>query len=214
MLRILAIIFVIVAINGCKPKQEQHAKKEQPAEHEQRAKPRTIHEAAMIGDANSLEEFLKAGVGVNARERLFSSTPLHFAATEGQKEITQILVTKGADVNATNKNGITPLMCAMMGQGDCKEVAEILIAHGANINAQDSMGQTPLHVAILNGQPNMVILLLEKGADVNIKMNNGETPLDFATSLSQEHFRFGSPMAAKKKDFEKCAELLQQHKAK
>jgi ankyrin repeat protein len=204
-LQIMAITFIAVAIVGCRTK-----------EHEQQVKPKptSIHQAAMVGDINSLEEFLKAGVDINAREKFSLSTSLHFAATEGQKEIAQILVTKGADVNATNKNGITPLMCAMMGQGDCKEVAEFLIAHGANINAKDSMGKTSLHVAILNGQSDMVILLLAKGADVNVRMNNGETPLDFATSLSKEHFRFGSPMAAKKKAFGKCAEILRQHQTR
>ena len=202
-LKVAIIAFIVIIILDCKPKiKEQQS---------QQPKPRSIHYAAMIGDINSLEEFLKAGVEVNARDKFSSSTPLHFAE---QKEIAQILIAKGADVNATNKAGITPLMCTMMGQGDCKEVAEILIANGANINAKDSAGRTPLHIAILNGQPDMVMLLLAKGADVNVKMNDGKTPLDFAISLSQEHFRFGSPMAAKKKDFEKCVELLQQHKTK
>jgi ankyrin repeat protein len=195
--------FIVIIILGCKPKiKEQQS---------QQPKPRSIHYAAMIGDVNSLEEFLKAGVGVDTRDKFSASTPLHFAE---RKEIAQILVARGADVNATNKAGITPLMCAMMGRGDCKEIAEILIAHGANINAQDSAGRTPLHGAVLNGQPNMVVLLLAKGADVNVRMNNGKTPLDFAISLSQEHFRFGSPMAAKKKDFEECVKLLQQHGTK
>ena len=166
----------------------------------------------MIGDVNSLEEFLKASVNVDARDEFGSSTPLHCAAIQGQKRITQILIANGADVNATNKAGLTPLMCAMNGLGDYKEVAEILIAHGANINAKDSAGRTPLHIAVFNGQPTMVMLLLAKGANVNAKMNNGETPLDFATSLSQEHFRFGSFMAAKKKDFEECVKILQQHR--
>jgi ankyrin repeat protein len=201
-LQIMTITFIIVAVNGCKPKEQEQQVK---------PKPMSIHHAAMIGDINSLEEFLKAGVGVDARERLFSSTPLHFAE---RKEIAQILIAKGADVNATNKNGITPLMCTMMGRGDCKEVAEILIANGANINAKDCMGKAPLHIAVLNGQPDMVMLLLAKRADVNVRMNNGETPLDLATSLSQEHFRFGSSMANRKKAFEKCVELLQQHRAK
>ena len=205
-LKVAIIAFIVIIILGCKPKiKEQQS---------QQPKPRSIHYAAMIGNVNSLEEFLKAGVGVDARDEFGSSTPLHCAAIQGQKEITQILVAKGANVNATNKAGITPLMCAVMGQGDCKEVTEILIANGANINTQDSAGRTPLHIAILNGQPNMVMLLLEKGADVNVRMNNGETPLDFATSLSQEHFRFGSSMANRKKAFEKCVELLQQHRVK
>jgi ankyrin repeat protein len=206
-LKVATIVFVAIIVISCKQKDQ--------GQEEQAAQPRSIHYAALTGNKAALEEFLKVGVGVDSRDKFWAATPLHFAAGQGQKEITQILIAKGADVNAKDKKGATPLMYAMKGRVGAKEVTDLLIANGADINAKaSSTGYTPLHVAVLNGQPEMVTFLLEKGADVNAKMDDGQTPLDLAISLSQKHFRWGSAMASRKKEFEKCAQLLQQYKPK
>jgi len=67
----------------------------------------------------------------------------------GQKEIAELLIAAGADVNAKNDNGWTPLHNAA---GNNKEVVELLIAKGADLNAKvkggDHKGATPLDVAI------------------------------------------------------------------
>jgi len=59
--------------------------------------------------------------------------------------VVELLIAKGADISAKNKNGCTPLHAAAL--GDQKEVVELLIAKGANINAKDNDGHTPLHTA-------------------------------------------------------------------
>ena len=51
---------------------------------------------------------------------------------------------------------------------------------GGSVDAIFPNGMTPLHAAALNGQKDLVLLLIEKGADVNAKTRNGWTPSDVA----------------------------------
>ena len=56
----------------------------------------------------------------------------------GHKEVVELLIAKGADVNAKNDGGYTPLhQAAINGH---KEIAELLIEKGANVNAKDGIG--------------------------------------------------------------------------
>ena len=55
-------------------------------------------------------------------------TPLHWAASEGRKEVVELLLAEGADVNAKRDNGETPLDAAIS-QYQTK-VADILRKHG------------------------------------------------------------------------------------
>jgi ankyrin repeat protein len=68
-------------------------------------------------------------------------TPLPFAAGNGHKEIVELLIAEGADVNVKDNNGWTPLHTAT------KEIAELLIAKGVDVNAKDDFGRTPLDFA-------------------------------------------------------------------
>ena len=63
-------------------------------------------------------------------------TPLLLAAT---KEVVELLIANGADVNAKGKEGETLLHFPKT-----KEIAELLIAAGADVNARDEYGDTPL----------------------------------------------------------------------
>jgi len=73
-------------------------------------------------------------------------TPLHYAAWNGHKEVAELLIAKGADVNAKVAIwGRTPLHFAAW--NGHKEVAELLIENGAEVNAKDNYGRTPLDLA-------------------------------------------------------------------
>ncbi|MBD2568541.1 ankyrin repeat domain-containing protein [Anabaena lutea] len=92
------------------------------------------------------------------------------------KEIAELLIDKGADINTKNNQGQTPLHNV-----HSREIAELLIAKGADVNAKDHQGQTPLSSLSQqynsNNNKEIAELLIAKGADVNTKNNQGQTPL-------------------------------------
>ncbi len=74
-------------------------------------------------------------------------TALHWyaASKKDYRDIIKILLAHGADVNAKDNTGRTPLdIVAMNGT---PQKAAFLIAHGADINAQTNLGATPLMTA-------------------------------------------------------------------
>ena len=79
------------------------------------------------------------------QDAVTGSTPLHWVAHNGDKELAQLLLADRADPNAKNSAGETPLHVAAA-RGN-REMAELLLAHGADPNAKDNFGQTPLRVA-------------------------------------------------------------------
>jgi ankyrin repeat protein len=135
----------------------------------------SIHGAADRGDIEAVKQHLAAGTDVNAKNRS-GETPLFFAAT---KEITELLIAKGADVDAKD-DGWTPLHAAV-DEGH-KEVVELLITKGADVNAKDKRGSTSLFFAATK---EITELLIAKGADVNAKNRSGSTPLHSAATRGQ-----------------------------
>jgi ankyrin repeat protein len=163
----------------------------------------SIHQAAKDGNIEAVKQHLAAGTDVNAKDD-DGYTPLdlaidyeeietadllrkhggkhgtiHIAILGGDAEGVKEFLAGGADVNAKNQRGWTPLHGAAV--DGSKEVGELLIAKGADVNAKDKHGRTPLHFTSNYGQKEITELLIAKGADVNAKSKPGDTPLDFAT---------------------------------
>jgi cytohesin len=70
----------------------------------------SIHDAALYGEIEAVQQHLAAGTDVNAKSvQRGGNTPLHTAARYGHTEIAALLIAKGADVNAKDNNGETPL---------------------------------------------------------------------------------------------------------
>jgi cytohesin len=112
-----------------------------------------IFEAIESGDAVLVRQYLASGADINIRKdygkgtplELKAATPLHLAATTGNKEIVEMLLASGANVNAKAEDDITPLHIAQL--IDNKEIVNLLIANGADINARDKYGLTPMDIA-------------------------------------------------------------------
>ena len=107
-------------------------------------------------------------------------TLLIIAALNGHANIVEVLLEKGANVNAVDSEGWTPLHFAA--QNGHASVVEVLLEKGANVNAVNSKGCTPLHSAVWGGHESVVKVLIQAGANVNAVDKYGRTPLDYAKS--------------------------------
>lgn len=109
-------------------------------------------------------------------------TPLHLAAFSiKHKQIVEMLVNKGADVNAQPASGATPLFFAVI--RDQKDDVQFLLDHGANVNLPDAYGDTCLDMALRLQYTSVIPILLDKGADINAVDQSQHRPLSYALGM-------------------------------
>ncbi|XP_013377901.1 PREDICTED: ankyrin repeat domain-containing protein 27 isoform X2 [Chinchilla lanigera] len=108
-------------------------------------------------------------------------TPLHVAALCGQATLIDLLVSKGAVVNATDYHGSTPLHLAC--QRGYQSVTLLLLHYKASAEVQDNNGNTPLHLACTYGHEDCVKALVYydvQSCRLDIGNEKGDTPLHIA----------------------------------
>ena len=104
---------------------------------------------------------------------------LHFAALENDMEAARWLIANGAEVNAKNSIGGTPLHDAA-GE-NAGAAAKLLIDNGAEVNAKNrTYDLTPLHTAASFNAADVAKVLIDNGAEVSAKNKSGQTPLHLA----------------------------------
>jgi tetratricopeptide (TPR) repeat protein len=107
----------------------------------------TLLLAARLGDVTTIERLLNQGVAVDAIDPQTGQTPLHQAAERGQSAAVKVLVDHGADVNARDKSGDTPLHLAIVEAvlKDRRDLVELLVEAGADVHGKGfTFGQTPI----------------------------------------------------------------------
>ncbi|KAI1713987.1 ankyrin repeats (3 copies) domain-containing protein [Ditylenchus destructor] len=111
-------------------------------------------------------------------------TPLMYAAYLGHKEISQLLLSQGANPEACNEDGQTAIMlAASCGSVD---VINVLIKHNAKANHQDKFGRSSLHYAIKYNQTKITEILLIQRADPNLPDFESMTPTLMACQVGNE----------------------------
>ncbi len=144
---------------------------------------RKIKEAISKGDADFIRHQLMQGMDPGSFKH--GTGALTHAMILGQEEIVKLLILYGADLNAKNMQGWTPLMWAT----ECgrTKVVRMLLNHGADALAKDHDGDTALMIAAYHGNEEIVKSLLEKDDRVSMKDYNGRNALSIAKAQGHEN---------------------------
>ncbi|KAL5084943.1 hypothetical protein Trisim1_011297 [Trichoderma cf. simile WF8] len=111
-------------------------------------------------------------------------TDLIIASYHGHSALVKLLIEKGADMEAQDDDGQTPLSRAA--ENGHEATVKVLIEKGADVEAMDNDGAVPLWWAAENGHEATVKLLIEKGANIEAKDRHGQAPLSRAAQNGHE----------------------------
>jgi len=138
--------------------------------------------AVELGDTRTVRNWLDEGLSPEfMSERL--GTGLMIAAWEGNLAMMELFVSRGANVNRTNRNGEQALQLAAW--NGHLEAVKWLLEHGAAISRTGKQWSA-LHYAVFAGHKDVARLLIERGADVNGRAPNDATVLMMAAREGQE----------------------------
>ena len=124
----------------------------------------SLHEACQQGKIRKVRELLdEANVQdvINTGAGVFGYSPLHEATSSRKAEIIELLLHKGADVDAKSNGDYTPLHIASS-IGDLRCI-ETLLKYDANVTVIDEFGKTPHGTATLNRRRRAARLLKTAG---------------------------------------------------
>jgi len=138
-------------------------------------KAQEIFDAVKNDDVARVKQLLEKDASWTSLKDASGNSQLHMAAARGSLPITELLLSEGADINATNIELNTPLHAAIQNGRD--EVSRFLIKNGADLNKHNASGYTPLHSAALDNRRAIAEALIAKGADIESKSNQQYTPL-------------------------------------
>ena len=173
-----------------------------------------IHTAAKNGDVEEIRRLLKQGADIHSRA-IGASTPgltaLHIATIHDHPEAVSFLISKGAEVNARDTYGRTPLyeaksveVAKILLKNDADvhtedyinnftplhnvksvEIATVLLENDSELNTKSDGDWTPLHVKILEKQTTLALFFINQGADIHIQNTDGNTPLHLAVEKEE-----------------------------
>jgi ankyrin repeat protein len=140
-----------------------------------------LHLAAVLDDEDAVRIVLRGGADIDLRTNTthwaqasyadgIGYTALYLAIRREHNHMVQLLLEKGANVNAGPPEYFTALHAAA--EWGNEEVVQALLQRGADIDAKykggdDDCGYTALHVAAEQGHEHIVRILLQEGADPN-----------------------------------------------
>jgi ankyrin repeat protein len=112
---------------------------------------------------------------VNLRDKTTGTTALDHAVDNGNREMVELLLSRGANVNARNGSGRTALM--RIGEEATSDLVWDLLNAGAEVNFKSETGETALITAAYQNNVEALKALLDAGADVSNKDEDGQTAL-------------------------------------
>lgn len=131
----------------------------------------------------AIQDLVAQGAELNATVDKTGETSLHLAARYARADAAKRLLDAGADANAQDNTGRTPLHAAVA--ADALGVFQILLRNRAtNLNARMHEGTTPLILAARLAIEGMVQDLISAEADINAADNSGKTALHWAAAVN------------------------------
>ena len=134
------------------------------------------------GDIEACRRQLVDGAEPNQTEGRLARTPLHIAAKKGHCEIAELLIERGADVNASVAFGAPISSAADAGHED---MVRLLLDHAA-APVTDSTGRSAVHWAAMRGHAGVIRILLESGFSPDTpETGTRHTPLHKAAAFGE-----------------------------
>jgi ankyrin repeat protein len=172
----------------------------------------TFFQLCRAGDINRLLLFLQGQRNVqemlDATDMQQARTGLHFAVDEGNSQVAEYLLNKGAKVDARDRTLRTPLHIACL--KGYPTIAKLLLDFNADPLERNSSGLTMLHMAVCAGSTlsslELIVLLCRADSDlVHLKDHTGRTPLHFSvfnqqpdmTKILQKLVQYGADVNAR-----------------
>lgn len=131
--------------------------------------------ARILLTGNDVHEFINKTKSTDENKY----TVLHVSAKNGSEEIFNLLLSAGADVNAQDAVGFTPLHTLACYNSNIR-LMKMLLDSGADVNAVNNHGLTTLHFAVMKSRAAETEFLISRGAQVNARDERGLTPLHYA----------------------------------
>lgn len=141
-----------------------------------------------------IEFLINNGADINSCQSYLKETPLHriCARVKPKIDIVQLLLDRGAKVNAENISGKTPVFYCNFSYS--VELLNLLVKYGADINHTDKYKNTILHDDFSNYSTGnfeeFLKVLISLGFDINSKNNMGHTPLYLCQNKQVENILF------------------------
>src|SRR5215475_1161753 len=138
--------------------------------------------AAAKGHTTIAQKLIDSGADVKGE---YGATALMMAAYYANLDVTQLLLSHRANVNAVNSDGETALHYAARADRESVEIVRILLQKGADVNVRDRDGTTALMKVIEKWRPELALLLLEHNADTTAQTKRQVTALMYAAANNQ-----------------------------
>ncbi|MBP3943545.1 ankyrin repeat domain-containing protein [Sphingobacteriaceae bacterium WQ 2009] len=140
----------------------------------------TIHEACAIGLYSQVEAMIRQIPSIVNEYSAHGLTPLAVATQFAKDDLVKLLLTNKADPNQPSQDPQEKYPIHTAVQGNMDLITKYLVLADADVNAQQKNGYSPLHLAAVNGNIDLIILLLEHEADVKLQNDKYQTAADLA----------------------------------
>jgi len=155
-----------------------------------------IKRSIKAGDIADVRKYIEEGANINSEDVMPIYNALLYAPNK--TEMVQFLIDAGADVNARDSIGSTPLHHALLSE----RLTKILLDEGADVMAKDNNGNTPLHYAAFGNSSILEMIIQHSDSwfnsllgrknnqiDINVRNSRGMTPLHMSAM-------YGNPLCA------------------